>query len=157
MFVRKVASNRPKKHLIELFKLCRENHRVQSKISAVFFSIKFRFETKIGYFVAFAQFFAHIFSQLTMTPYLLRQGPHKHIYSIAFVIRMMLMNLFFCQYSFANITVIPVCFYYIIFCFKFYYPTVDIVNHLYLLVGIKPTQNILIRAKKTHSDIILVS
>ena len=47
---------------------------------------------------------------------------------------MMLMNVFVCLYSFFNITVIPVCFYYFNFCFTFYYPIVDIiVNHLYLL------------------------
>ena len=38
------------------------------------------------------------------------------------------------SYSFVNITVIPVHFYYFTLCFKFYFPIVDIiVKHLYLL------------------------
>ena len=37
-------------------------------------------------------------------------------------------------YFFVNVTIIPVHFYYFIFCFIFYYPIVDvIVNHLYVL------------------------
>ena len=47
---------------------------------------------------------------------------------------MMLMNVFACPCSFVNITVILAHFYYFTVCFKFYYPTVDIIiNHLYLL------------------------
>ena len=66
-----------------------------------------------------------------------------HISSVIFVISMMLMNVFVCLYSFVNITVIPVRFYYFIFSFKFYYPLVDIiVNHLYLLF---------LRSRKTNT------
>ena len=110
-----------------LFKLCEENHRVQSKISDVSLSIEFHFETRL-------QLFVYTFSQFTMTPDLFRKGHHIHISSVIFVISMMLMNVFVCPYYFLNITVIPVCFYYFNFCFIFYYPIVDIiVNHLYLL------------------------
>ena len=47
---------------------------------------------------------------------------------------MMLMNVILYPYSFINITVIPVQFYYFIVWLQFYSPIVDIiVNHLYLL------------------------
>ena len=45
------------KSRIVLFKLCKENHRVQSKISDVSFSIEFRFETKQ---VVLLQDFVHL-------------------------------------------------------------------------------------------------
>ena len=46
----------------------------------------------------------------------------------------MLVNVFNSLYFVVNIPVIPTHFYYFIFCFKFYYPIVDmIVSHLYLL------------------------
>ena len=45
-----------------LLKLCKENNRVQSKILDVFFSIEFRFETKIGCFVTRLYTFAHSYS-----------------------------------------------------------------------------------------------
>ena len=71
----------------------------------------------------------------------------------------MLMNVFVCSYSFVNITVIPFHFYYLIFCFKFYYPSVDIiVNHLYLLFLRSCKTNAKCwdkKPEKTHSDIIL--
>ena len=151
-FERNVASNRPKKQFpnsnylrkqtlksrIALFKLCKENDRVQSKISDISFSIEFRFETKIGGFVtrlcAFAHSYSYTFSQITMAPDLLWKGPHIPISSVIFVLSIMLMNVFVCPYSFVNITVIPVHFCYFIFCFKLYFPIVDIiVNHFYLL------------------------
>ena len=89
------------------------------------------------------QLFVHTFSQLTMTPDLLWKGPHIHISSVIFVISMMLMNVFVCPYSFVNITVIPVHFYYFIFCFKFYYPILNIiVNDLYL---------VFLRSRKTNT------
>ena len=66
-----------------------------------------------------------------MTPELLWKGPHIQCYIF---ISMMLMNVFNSSYCFVNIHVIPVHFYYLIFCFNFYYPIADIiVNHLYLL------------------------
>ena len=71
-----------------------------------------------------------------MTPDLLWKGPHIHISSVTFVIRMMLMNVLVCPYSFLNIAVLPVHFILLFhfFCFEFYFPIVDIiVNHLYLL------------------------
>ena len=70
----------------------------------------------------------------------------------------MLINVFVCPYSFVNITVIPVHFYYFIIGFEFYYPLVDIiVNHVYMLflLSLKPIQNIVTKMKKIHSDIIL--
>ena len=93
-----------------------------------------------------------------MTPDLLWKGPHIHISSVIFVISMMLMNVFVCPYSFVNITVIPVHFYYFIFCFKFYYPIVNIiVNHLYLvfLRSRKTNTKCCDKHEKTHSGIIL--
>ena len=70
-----------------------------------------------------------------MAPDLLWKGPHIHISSVIFVISLILMSVFICPYSFVNITVIPVHFYYLIFCFKFYFHIEDIiVNHLYLLI-----------------------
>ena len=76
----------------------------------------------------------HIFPTYNDTITIVEKTRHSALFSIIFVISMMLINVFVCLYSFLNITVIPVHFYYLIFCFKFYYPTVDIiVNHLYLL------------------------
>ena len=132
------------KSRIILFKLYKENQRVQSKTFDVSFSIEFRFETKICCFVTLyicTLLFVHIFSQLTMTISIVERTPHSMLSSFIFVIGMMLTNVFVCPYSFVNITVILFHFYYLIFCFKlsyyfcFYYPTVDIiVNHLYLLL-----------------------
>ena len=46
----------------------------------------------------------------------------------------MLMKIFVYSYSLVNITVIPVHLYYFTFCFKFYYPIVNIiVIHRYLV------------------------
>ena len=52
------------KRRIVLFKLCKENQRVQSKILEVSFPIEFRFETKIGCFVTRLYTFAHSYSSL---------------------------------------------------------------------------------------------
>ena len=107
---------------IVLLKLCKENHRVQSKILNVSFSTDFRFETKIGYFVTKVctyVAFVHTFSQFTMTQDLLWKGPHIPMSNFVFVITMVLMNAFICPYSVLNITVIAVCFYYFISFFKF--------------------------------------
>ena len=43
-------------------KLCKENHRVQSKILDLVFSMEFRFETKLGCFVTRYIAFAHSYS-----------------------------------------------------------------------------------------------
>ena len=63
-----ISSNK----LIVLFKLYKGNHRVQSKISEVSFSIEFRFETIVGCFVTIlhicTQLFVHTFSHFIMTP-----------------------------------------------------------------------------------------
>ena len=150
------------KSCIVLFKLCKENYRVQSKILDVSFSIEFRFETKIGCFVtrlcAFAHSYSYKFSQITMAPDLLRKEPHIHISSVIFVLSIMLINVFICPYSFVNITVIPVHSYYFIFCFKLYFPIVissSITFIYYFSVRIKPIQNPVTKTKKTHRDIIL--
>ena len=85
----------------------------------------------------------HTFSQFTMTPDLLWNGPHIHISRIVFAISMILMNVFVSPYSFLNIIVTPNYFYYFSFCFNFYYPIIDIiVNHLYLLF---------LRSRKTNT------
>ena len=122
---------------------------MQSKPSDVFFSIEFRFETKIGCFIARLRTFAHSYS----STHFLNLQWHQ-IYcgkNPIFVISMMLMNVFVCPYSFVNSTVIPVHFYYLFFFFKFYYPSVDIiVNHLYLLflARVKPIQNVVTKMKR---------
>ena len=93
-----------------------------------------------------------------MASYPLWKEPYMHKSSVIFVISMMLINVFVCPYSFVNITVIPVHFYYFIFGFEFYYPLVDIiVDHVYMLflLSLKPIQNIVTKMKKIHSDIIL--
>ena len=80
--------------------------------------------------------FAYTFSQLTITPHLLWKGPRIHIFSVIFVISMIDPHerICLCPYSFVNITVIPVHFFLFHFCFKFYYPVVNIiVNHRYLV------------------------
>ena len=105
------------------------------------------------------QLFVHTFFQLTTAPDVMWKGPHIHVSSVIFVVSMIIMNVFACPYSFVNITVILVHFYYFLFCFKFYYPIVNIiVNHLYLVfvsVHVKPIQNVVTKTKKTCSDIIL--
>ena len=145
-----------------LFKLCKENPWVQSKILDVSYSIEFRFETKIGCFVTKLCIFAYSSSP---TYFLNLQWHHIYCgkdptftYQVIFFISMMLMNVFVCSYSFVNISVINVHFYCLIFCFKFYSPTVDIIiNHFtsYFSVRVKPIQKVETKTKKTHSDIIL--
>ena len=74
-----------------------------------------------------------------MTPDLLWRGWRIHISSVIFVIIMMLMNVFVCPYSSLNITVIPFHFHYFNFCFKFYYPIVDIIAFIdYFSIRLKP-------------------
>ena len=94
-----------------------------------------------------------------MTPDLLWKGPHIHISRVIFAISIKLMNVFVCPHSFVNIIVIPLFFYYFIFCFKFYFPIVDIiVNHpyfYYFSVRAKPITKCCDKTKKPHSDIIL--
>ena len=87
--------------------------------------MEFRFETKIACFVIICTFAHHTFSQHTMTPNFLWKGPHIPISSVICVISMMLMTVFNSSYFSVNISVIPIHFYYFIFCFKFYYPIVD--------------------------------
>ena len=95
-----------------LFKLCKENHRVQSKISDVSFSIEFPFETEIGCFVTRLCTFAHIFSIYNETIFIVERTPHSHS---------SIWNKHNAHerspYSFVNITVIPVRFDYFMFCF----------------------------------------
>ena len=113
-----------------LFKLFKKNHRVQSNISDVSFLNEFPFETKQ---VVLLQDFVHL-HMAQVTQDLLWKGTRIHISSVIFVITIMLMGVFVCPFSFVNITIIPAHFYYFIFCFKFYYPTANIiVNHLYLV------------------------
>ena len=93
-----------------------------------------------------------------MTPDLLWRRRRIDISSVVFVKSMMLMSVFVCPYSFLNIAVIPVYFYYFNFCFKFYYPIVDIIlSHLYFYfsVPLKPVHNVVTKTKRTHSVIIL--
>ena len=107
-------------------KLWKENYRVQSKI--FLFSTKFPFETKIRCFVTRLCTFAHSYLP---TPDLLRKGPHIHVFSIIFIV---ILSMSSWTYFFVDITVVPVHFYYFIFCFKLYYPIVDFIfNHLYVL------------------------
>ena len=74
-----------------------------------------------------------------MTPDLLWRGWRIHISSVVFVIIMMLMNVFVCPNSSLNITVIPFHFHYFNFCFKFYYPIVDIIAFIdYFSIRLKP-------------------
>ena len=127
-----------KRRIVLLFKLCKENHLVQSKILDGRFSIGFRFETEIiGYLVARLCTFAHSYSStncLTMTLDLLWNCSHIHISSVIFAMSMKLMNVFVSPCSFDNITVIAAYIHNFMFCFKFCYSIVDIiVNHLYLL------------------------
>ena len=69
------------------------------------------------------QDFVHL-HMAQVTQAVLWKGTRIHISSVIFVITMMLMSVFVCPFSFVNITIIPAHFYYFIFCFKFYYPTV---------------------------------
>ena len=142
-----------------LFKFCKENHRGQSKSFDVSFSIEFSFETKIGCFVTRICTFAHsYFSTCNDTRSTVERAPHIHISSVILVISMILMNVFVSPYSFDNITVIVAHFHNIIFCFKFYYPIVDVVNQLYLIFLRSRETNTKCCDKnvKTHSDIVLV-
>ena len=68
-----------------------------------------------------------------MTTELLWKGPNIHISPVLYVMSMKFMNVFNSPYFFVNITIVPVHNYYFVFCFKLYYPIVDIiVNHLYV-------------------------
>ena len=160
MFAKKVSSNWPKKQFLNsyylrkktlnsrivLFKFYKENQRVQSKTLDVSFSIV-SFWDKNRLFCDFVHLHiairSHIFSTYNDTISVVERTPHSVLSSFIFVIGMMLTNVFVCPYSFVNITVILFHFYYLIFCFKFCYPTVDIiVNHLYLLF---------LRSRKTNT------
>ena len=83
------------------------------------------------------------FFHLTRTPDLLWKESR---------ISMILMNVFVCSYSFVNITDNSCSFLLFHFCFKFYYPIVNIiVNHRYLVfffVRVKPIQIVVTK----HSD-----
>ena len=82
----------------------------------------------------YTQLFTHTFSQLTRTTDLLWKESRISISCVIFVISMILMNVFVCPYSFVNITGNSCSFLLFNFCFKFYYPIVDIiVNHRYLV------------------------
>ena len=63
------------------------------------------------------------------------------------------LSMFFCQYYCNS------CSFYLIFCFKFYFLTVDIIASItftcYFPVRVTPIQNVETKTKKTHSDIIL--
>ena len=127
-----------KSRIVLLFKLCKENHRAQSKILDGSFSIGFRFETEIQ--VIQLQDFVHLHIAirpqicLTMTLDLLWNCSHIHISSVIFAMSMKLMNVFVSPCSFDNITGIAAYIHNFLFCFKFCYSIVDIiVNHLYLL------------------------
>ena len=88
-----------------------------------------------------------------MTLDLLWKGPHIHISSVILAISMILVNVFVSPYSFDNITVIAAHFHNFIFCFKFYYPIVDIVNQLYLIfLRSRKTNTKCDKNEKTHSD-----
>ena len=97
--------------------------------------------------------FAHTFSQLTRTPGLLWKGSRISISCVIFVLSMILMNVFVCSYFFVNITGNSCSFLLFHFCFKFYYPIVNIiVNHRYLVfffVRVKPIQIVVTKTKKT--------
>ena len=136
------------KSRILLLKLCKENHRDNQKFRTFPFRLSFVLRQKQ---VVLLQDFVHL--HIAICPHIfptyndiitiVEKTPHSALSSVIFVISMMLMNVFVCLYSFLNITVIPVHFYCLIFCFKFYYPTVDIiVNHLYLLF---------LRSRKTNT------
>ena len=100
-------------------KLCKENHRVQSKILDISFSTEFGFETNIGCFVTRFCIFAHIY---LIIPALLWKGSH---------IQMMLMNVFNSPFFFFFLSTLM--YFLLIFCFKFCYHILPIiVNHLYI-------------------------
>ena len=117
--------------------------------------MEFRFETKIGCFVTRICTFAHSYSlthftNIQDTRFIVERSPHSHLQRYIFK-SVMLMNVFNSPYFFVNIPVIPVHFNYFIFCFKFYYPNVDIiVNHLYhfFSVCVKPMQNVVKKKKE---------
>ena len=73
-----------KRRIVLLFKLCKENHLVQSKILDGRFSIGFRFQTEIiGYLVARLCTFAHSYSSTNLpyndTRFIVELFPHSHI------------------------------------------------------------------------------
>ena len=103
------------------------------------------------------QLFAQTFSQLTRTPGLLWMRSRISISCVIFVLSMILMNTFVCSYSFINITGNSCSFLLFHFCFKFYYPIVNIiVNHRYLVFfrQRKTNTNCCDKNKKEHDDMI---
>ena len=83
-----------------------------------------------------------------MTPDLLCKGRHIHISSDIFVISMILMDVFNSPYFFVDITIIPVHFYCLNFCFKLCYCIVEITFTFLFSVCLKPIQIIKKNIKK---------
>ena len=89
-----------------------------------------------------------------MTPDLLWKGCHIHISSDIFVKSMIFMNVFNSPYFFVIITVIPVHFYCLIFCFKLYYAIGEVPFTFLFSVHEKSIQNVT-KPQKSHSHVIL--
>ena len=73
------------KNRVVQIKLCKENHRVQSKISNVSFSMESRFQIKVCCFVIRLCIFAHSYSTtnfliLNNTRFIAGRSPHSHIH-----------------------------------------------------------------------------
>ena len=141
------------KSRIVLFKLCKENHRVQSKILDVLFSIESSFETEIGCFVTRLRTFRitirpHIFAFYNETTFIVERTPHSHIQR--YVCHKHDAHERICLPIF-NITVISIHFDYFIFCFKFIflsYISSSVTFIYYFSVRVKPIQNAVTKRKK---------
>ena len=97
------------KNRVVQIKLCKENHRVQSKISNVAFSMESRFQIKVCCFVIRLCTFAHSYSTknfliLNNTRFIAGRSPHSHIqrFFFFFFISMMLMNVFISPYFYQH-------------------------------------------------------
>ena len=183
---RKLASSRPKKQFpkfnylwkqtlkssIVLFKLCKENHRMQSRISDVFFLIEFHFEP-IKQVVLLQDFEhlhiairPHIFSTYNDIRGIVERTPHSHIqrcfcrkslFSTQWkhdVHELIFLFIFFCQHYCISCSFFIISFFALNSIIPFQIAS-SLTFTNYLSVRVKPIQNIVTKTKKTYSDIIL--
>ena len=183
---RKLAFNRPEKQFpnfnylwkqtlksgIVLFKLCKKNHRMQSRISDVLFLIEFHFETIKQVFLL--QDFEHlhiairphIFSTYNDIRGIVERTPHSHIqrcfcrkslfstqwkhdvHELIFLFR------FFCQNYCISCSFFIISFFALNSIILFQIAS-SLTFTNYLSARVKPIQNIVTKTKKTYSDIIL--
>ena len=153
------------KNRVVQIKLCKENHRVQSKISNVAFSMESRFQIKVCCFVIRLCTFAHSYSTknfliLNNTRFIAGRSPHSHIQRFFFFF------FFFhkhdaheCIYlSIFLSTLLNSCSFLLFHVFlKFFYPFVDInVKNLYILFlrARKTSTKCCNKYEKKRSDII---